>query len=251
MLDYPLKRPGHFNREDMLYEIIQVQPDYQEVEIWPQYPKYLPASIGIHRDRTSGWKVRHDHEDAKNLHLLRTTPDWSKRKLMNAAGWWKPVRCWHEVNGKTQPRICVLSLNRMPPCRICSWRVGFPVLLSILTCLSFTTNLHFLSWGKKAISPISSLCQYLKSYSAHLSPSYSYAEPQWSGMFCGLHMWQLLRGVYAPIAISFVHDVVVSPLSVSSATSTPSLQSHGRTPHFLLFPHQAWLKNDWEWFDCY
>lgn len=120
MWDYPLPT-GHFNREDMLYDIIRVQPDYQEFEIRPQHPKSLPGSIQMHRDWTGGWKVRHLHEDATKSYLLRTTPDWSKKKdddcrwmtetgaLLARSGWEDatPNLCFEHSLGATMQDLLV------------------------------------------------------------------------------------------------------------------------------------------------
>ena len=78
MWDYPLK-PGHFNENDILYNIIRMRPDYQEFELRGRHQDPLPGTIRMHRDWTGGWKIRHDNEEEK-MPLFRTTPDWSKRK---------------------------------------------------------------------------------------------------------------------------------------------------------------------------
>lgn len=78
MWDYPLP-PGHFNDNDVLYDIVRLRPDYQEFELRGRHQDHLPGMILMHRDWTGGWKIRHDHEDAKKP-LFRTTPDWSQQK---------------------------------------------------------------------------------------------------------------------------------------------------------------------------
>lgn len=78
MWDYPLP-PGHFDDNDILYDIVRIRPDYQEFELRGRHQDHLPGIILMHRDWTGGWKIRHDYEEAKKP-LFRTTPDWSQQK---------------------------------------------------------------------------------------------------------------------------------------------------------------------------
>ncbi|KAL8730751.1 MAG: hypothetical protein Q9166_003821 [cf. Caloplaca sp. 2 TL-2023] len=76
MWDYPLKA-GFFDEDDVLYDIVRMRLDYQEFELQGRHQDPLPGTIRMHRDWTGGWKIRHDHKEAKTP-LFRTTPDWSK-----------------------------------------------------------------------------------------------------------------------------------------------------------------------------
>ena len=76
MNEYPLK-PEDFNYEDILYDIHQVRPDYQEFELSGRHQKTIAEKICMHKTWTGSWKVFHKGED-RNDFYFRTTPEWSK-----------------------------------------------------------------------------------------------------------------------------------------------------------------------------
>ena len=78
MWDYPLA-PGHFNNNDILYDIARMRPDYQEFELRGRHQDPLRGIVRMHQDWIGGWRIRHDHENARTP-LFRTTSDWSKAK---------------------------------------------------------------------------------------------------------------------------------------------------------------------------
>ena len=71
---------SHFEAHDMLYEIVKTKADYQEFELSGRQQDPFPSTITMHKDRTGGWKVRHNIEGNSKPYLLRTTPEWSKNK---------------------------------------------------------------------------------------------------------------------------------------------------------------------------
>jgi hypothetical protein len=78
MSEYPLE-PSQFDSADVLYDIVRVTPDYQELELHGREQSSFAGKITMRKGWTGSWKIHHDHDGAESL-LLRTTPDWSKMK---------------------------------------------------------------------------------------------------------------------------------------------------------------------------
>ena len=75
MNKYPLA-PEMFVHEDVLYDVLRVSTDYQELEISGNSPTSLPGIVKMRRAWSGSWKAHHDHAGSKIL-LLQTTPEWS------------------------------------------------------------------------------------------------------------------------------------------------------------------------------
>ena len=71
---------SHFDTDDMLYEVVKIKDDYQEFELSGRQQDPFAGSFTMHKDWTSGWRVRHHVEGNMKPYLLRTTPEWSKHK---------------------------------------------------------------------------------------------------------------------------------------------------------------------------
>ena len=78
MVEYPLT-PESFDGDDVLYDMIRINPDYQRMELRGREQESLAGRVTMHRDWTGGWKVRQEHDGGSD-YLFRTTPDWSKVK---------------------------------------------------------------------------------------------------------------------------------------------------------------------------
>ena len=78
MTEYPLK-PEDFNTEDVLYDIRQARPDYQEFELHGRHQNPTAQRLCMLKTWTGSWKVFRDGEDSNNF-FFRTTPEWSKMR---------------------------------------------------------------------------------------------------------------------------------------------------------------------------
>ena len=76
MSEYPLK-PEDFNAEDILYDIRQVRPDYQEFELRGRHQSPIAEKLCMLKNWTRSWKVFREGEDSNDFYF-RTTPEWSK-----------------------------------------------------------------------------------------------------------------------------------------------------------------------------
>lgn len=76
MWEYPL-RPDRFVRENVLYDIVPLTIDYQELKLRGNPDSPLAGTIIMRRIWTGSWKVHHEYE-GKRVLLFRTTPDWSQ-----------------------------------------------------------------------------------------------------------------------------------------------------------------------------
>ncbi|KAL8796216.1 MAG: hypothetical protein Q9182_007404 [Xanthomendoza sp. 2 TL-2023] len=70
----------HFDEVDILYEVVKIKADYQEFQLISRHESSFAGLLTMHKDWTGGWKVRHNTEGNSKPYLLRTTPEWSKKK---------------------------------------------------------------------------------------------------------------------------------------------------------------------------
>ncbi|KAH0564805.1 hypothetical protein GP486_001807 [Trichoglossum hirsutum] len=103
--EYPLG-PDHFNSKDVLFDIVRVTPDYQELELrGREQSSSRPGKIRMRKGWTGGWKIHHDHDGAESL-LLRTTTDWSKMKDNESRWVSKDGKLLARTGGSRLPVLC-------------------------------------------------------------------------------------------------------------------------------------------------
>ncbi|KAL8906512.1 MAG: hypothetical protein Q9207_001998 [Kuettlingeria erythrocarpa] len=77
MAEYPIG-PDKFFSTGLLYEIVRVSVDYQELELRDSSATPESGTVKMRRGWTGSWKVHHMDPDTKTPELLfRTTPEWS------------------------------------------------------------------------------------------------------------------------------------------------------------------------------
>jgi ankyrin repeat protein len=105
MSEYPLG-PNHFNSKDVLFDIVRVTPDYQEIELRGREQSSLyPGKIRMRKGWTGGWKIHHDHNGTESL-LLQTTTDWSKMKDNESRWTSKDGKLLARTGGGRPPVLC-------------------------------------------------------------------------------------------------------------------------------------------------
>ncbi len=74
MSEYPL-RLDRFLPEHLLYDIVRMTPDYQELKLCSNIESPVPGTIRLHRDWTGGWKAYQQYQ-GRTVLLFRTNTDW-------------------------------------------------------------------------------------------------------------------------------------------------------------------------------
>ena len=78
MVDYPIDSEN-FSPTDLLYEIIRVSKDYQELELRAKTPNPFSKTIKMERGQTGSWRVHSAYEGTAVV-LFWIISDWLKPK---------------------------------------------------------------------------------------------------------------------------------------------------------------------------